>query len=566
MTDVASRIEECVRARQSFLLDAGAGAGKTYSLVEALKLITSGAVALKSGQRIACITFTNVAKDEVVERTGHNPLIEAATIHDFLWSVIQPHQKALKAGVLAVNADLPPKSRRKKDEVELRPALEAVPVTYSDRGSNFLEGRLFHDDLLHVARAVFRANPLLSKLVAARYPFILVDEYQDTSRTVIDLLDVLLTTASQIVIGLFGDKLQNIYHGGEHPGIGELPSDFSSKLVRIVKEDNRRCSEAVIEVLNRIRTDIRQFPAADNARGDVLFIQAATIPAGAALARTKAYLAEREDWKAAQVKELYLTHRLIAQSCGYQDLLSVYAERGGFARDQFLSGEDATSGFFLRTVEPIVEAWGRGDTGRALTLLTAAKYRLEANGGKQRTRSALDVLAATCDSGTIGEVLDAILATNLLILPDTLVERLRGSAKTRQSHSDADDEEREAREAAFYEAFFMLPYAQLRSFAAFLLQHTPFATKHGVKGAEFDSVLVVLDDAGAGWNLYSFDKYLKGESTGTNAGRYERTRNLFYVCCSRTKRNLAVLDLGPASAAKTAGVHALFGAQNCVDV
>ena len=39
---------------------------------------------------------------------------------------------------------------------------------------------------------------------------------------------------------------------------------------------------------------------------------------------------------------------------------------------------------------------------------------------------------------------------------------------------------------------------------------TPYATKHGVKGDEFDTVLVVLDAAGAAWNFYSFDKYLSG--------------------------------------------------------
>lgn len=266
--------------------------------MEALRDICddAGADLRASGQSIACITYTNVAKDEVIERTGNTPLVHASTIHDFLWSAIQPHQLALKRALQSANAALPDRSSRKVDPEALRDALSREAITYSDRGSNFLEGRLWHDDVLNVAREMFEANPLLSRLVAARYPYILVDEYQDSSAAVMAMLDILLTNVPGLVVGLFGDKMQNIYHGGEHPGVGEVPTKFVQKLVRIVKGDNRRCSTAVIEVLNRIRTDIKQFPAADNVPGDAVYVNVNGLAPAEGLLRAHAALESRDGW------------------------------------------------------------------------------------------------------------------------------------------------------------------------------------------------------------------------------------------------------------------------------
>jgi DNA helicase-2/ATP-dependent DNA helicase PcrA len=71
---------------------------------------------------------------------------------------------------------------------------------------------------------------------------------------------------------------------------------------------------------------------------------------------------------------------------------------------------------------------------------------------------------------------------------------------------------------------------------------------------------VILDDAGAGWNLYSFGNFLSGVDTSET--RLLRTRNLFYVCCSRSKRNLAVIDLGCADG-KEDIIKKLFGDEFC---
>jgi DNA helicase-2/ATP-dependent DNA helicase PcrA len=95
-----------------------------------------------------------------------------------------------------------------------------------------------------------------------------VDEYQDTSEKVIAVLMDHIYNAGGVVIGFFGDKMQSIYSDG----VGELPATALARLEIIPKEQNYRCSQAVIDVLNKIRTDIQQYAAGDNLAGKAVYI------------------------------------------------------------------------------------------------------------------------------------------------------------------------------------------------------------------------------------------------------------------------------------------------------
>jgi len=86
-----NKVLETLKAGKSFRLEAGAGAGKTYTLIKALKFLidADGQRFLKANKRIACITYTNVAKDEIRSRTDNHPVIYAETIHAFCWELIK---------------------------------------------------------------------------------------------------------------------------------------------------------------------------------------------------------------------------------------------------------------------------------------------------------------------------------------------------------------------------------------------------------------------------------------------------------------------------------------------
>ena len=66
-----------------FLLSGGAGSGKTYTLVQVIKEVLN-----KYHSRIACMTYTNAAANEIEQRVNHRDL-NVSTIHDFLWDNIK---------------------------------------------------------------------------------------------------------------------------------------------------------------------------------------------------------------------------------------------------------------------------------------------------------------------------------------------------------------------------------------------------------------------------------------------------------------------------------------------
>lgn len=560
---VDTRIAEALAGRNSFLLDAGAGAGKTYSLVLGIKtLLEIKRIELqKSGQQIACITFTNVAKDQIAIRLSFDPLVRVSTIHDFLWELIQPHQRALRPAVVRYNAELKDTSRRKVSD-DLTPILKGATIFYSDTGTNLRKGRLHHDDLLSVARIMFADNPVLARLCASRYPYLFVDEYQDTTRQVIDIIfgSILPRVKEGFTVGFFGDKMQNIFNGSGNPGIGELPPEYVKQLVTIVKADNRRCSLAVIDVLNKIRDDIQQVPAHENVAGEALFLIA---PGGDGFERALDCLRGR-GWSLdpSETKLLFLTHRLIAKKAGYGDLVGVYRERGGYFAEDLLGGDDQTIAFFIDKVEGLANAWKRGKHGEAIAILRKGGLELATVGAKKTLREAIDKLVDLRTSGSVREVLVHIRETRLFPLLDELSFRL-DNADRHTGKMDDREKDREKADGEFYKGLFSLPYTQVSAFVEFFLDHTPFATKHGVKGAEYQDVLVILDDVGANWTQYSFDKYLSGaESPAVPRGK--RTRNLFYVACSRARRRLAVIDLGQPDPAKESRASAVFGVDKVV--
>ena len=559
MTKADDKIHKCLDNRRSFLLDAGAGSGKTYSLVKVLNYIRGELrpELVRNSQKVACITFTNVAKDEIVERTENDPLFVVSTIHDFLWSVIRSFQKELKQAVAVLNENLPNSSRRKKDVAELSSSLAVCDrIIYSDRGANFLEGRIFHDDLLEVSLIMFQAHPMLSRIVAARYPFILVDEYQDTSAKVISiLLNHVLESSVPPVIGFFGDKWQSIYSNV----IGEIPADLQKKLEPIQKEENYRCSVAVISLLNRIRTDIEQKPAGENSPGSAVYINLNGVgDVGGAIAKASKIVKDTFGWpeENGEVKILFLTHRLIARRAGYEELWTAYSERGGFYKDRFQSGEDEIACFFCEKVEPLIAAWNSKKVGKAVSILNAKDKVFAGAKEKSSVSTALRRLAKLAGTdATIKDILTHLAKSKLIPLLDDLDYWLRQPAEANGPNDGESEPERD-----FFEKLFEVPYREVRAYRDVLEHNLPYSTKHGVKGDEFDTVFVILDDAGANWNQYSFGNFLAGEDS--SQGRFLRTRNLFYVCCSRSKKNLAVIDLGSA-AGKEKAIESIFGVDAC---
>jgi len=72
-------IQECLNLEtpRSFFLYAGAGSGKTHSLVVAVKSLKERERQRLTfeGRQIAIITYTNAACEEIARRLEHDPLV-----------------------------------------------------------------------------------------------------------------------------------------------------------------------------------------------------------------------------------------------------------------------------------------------------------------------------------------------------------------------------------------------------------------------------------------------------------------------------------------------------------
>lgn len=90
-TEADIEIRRCLEAKQSFSMIAGAGSGKTMSLVSALQYLreTEGARLRRNDQNILCITYTNRAVEVISKRVDWDDLFLIRTLHKFLWSQIK---------------------------------------------------------------------------------------------------------------------------------------------------------------------------------------------------------------------------------------------------------------------------------------------------------------------------------------------------------------------------------------------------------------------------------------------------------------------------------------------
>ena len=237
---------------------------------------------------IVCITYTNVAKNEIIDRLENNPLVLVSRIHEFLWDCIKLFNKQLVKEFDAINTL---KHEEKPDKYTLGLIERIKSVEYSDRAfSDFEKGIIGHDDLIVLSQRMFENYELLTSIIASKYPFLFVDEYQDTAPEIINaFLDFLLPRSEQkIILGFYGDSHQKIYNSG----IGSLKEYVDIKRIDLInKIENYRSCQEVIDLLNNIRSNIKQeIPkGAGKEKGSVKFINCINYPSKVKEQKVKEY-------------------------------------------------------------------------------------------------------------------------------------------------------------------------------------------------------------------------------------------------------------------------------------
>jgi DNA helicase-2/ATP-dependent DNA helicase PcrA len=559
------RMFACLDEGRSFRLEAGAGAGKTYSLEEALRRLIDrrGADLLRQRQQIGCITYTNVAKDEIISRTHAHPAVRPDTVHGFCWSVLQDFQATLRELVL----NLPGWAER----LEAAGGIGARRVHYElgYAGVSDEQVMLRHEDVLALMIKAL-ALPKFRRVLTARYPVLLIDEYQDTNAAFVDALKIwFLDQGEGPLIGLFGDHWQKIY--GDGCGLVE-----HTVLEVIDKNANFRSVDAIVQVLNRMRPALPQMVSDPDAPGEARVFHTnnwtgerrtgqggghwkgdtSAEAARAYFQHVKARLIDEGwDFSVEKTKILMLSHSVLAREQGYASIPPIY----GQYNDPWLKKDDPHIKFLSDYLEPACAAFEAQRYGEMFECFGAAMPRIRRHQDKVAWSKTLNNLITLRQSVTIGDVIDFIAAQQLMRLPATVEER-----ELKLAEVGAEPVEGESRRVTQLRKLRALPYAELIALNRFIDGHTPFATKHGVKGAQFENVLVII---GRGWNKYNFAQTLEWIDSGPPADKqefFENNRNLFYVACSRPKVRLAMLFTQILSTNAMVKLTQWFGANNVI--
>lgn len=322
--DELYEILEHIKLGHDFLLSGGAGCGKTYSLVQVLQHISG----LYPNAQIACVTYTNAAALEIKNRANIKNL-RVSTIHDFLWDMIVQFQKEAKITLLELINN--PECSIKN------PNSDSPYQNTFENGIQYKEylridrGEISHDEVLVLANGMFKKYPRLCDLLIDKFQFIFVDEYQDTSPLVIEiLLEFIKQRKKKNIIGFFGDAMQSIYE----TGIGDIDSYIESGVVyKVEKKQNRRNPQTVIDVANKIRTDgLVQTSSTDSSapnmengmikQGSVKFLYSTNFDLDKV--KMSSWVNGWDFHDAQKTKELRLTHNLIADEAGFSNLMAVY--------------------------------------------------------------------------------------------------------------------------------------------------------------------------------------------------------------------------------------------------
>jgi DNA helicase-2/ATP-dependent DNA helicase PcrA len=112
-----------------------------------------------------------------------------------------------------------------------------------------------------------------------------------------------------------------------------------------------------------------------------------------------------------------------------------------------------------------------------------------------------------------------------------------------------DDYDEDEKASALRKAL-QAPFSELQHYSDYVSEKTEFATHQGVKGLEFDRVMIILDDYSANMKIFNYEKLfeivpksstdIKNENEGKDT-TIARTARLFYVACTRAKKSLAIV-------------------------
>lgn len=262
MVELTPKQKEIIATEGHLLVTGGPGSGKTtVSIIKAASIAENF---LKPGQKILFLSFARATVSRVLEAIDEEKSIsreakkriEVDTYHSFFWRIIKTHGYLIgfprKLSLLTPpneGISLAPIRRGYKAASKLTAAEKAEKVKKENDERHRLakeEGRVCFDLFASSVGAILHGSDKVRKLISNAYPFIILDEFQDTNASQWHVVNAL--GANSILIAL-ADPEQRIFDfiGADPERLNHFKKEFDPKEFDLVGENHRsKCTEITI--------------------------------------------------------------------------------------------------------------------------------------------------------------------------------------------------------------------------------------------------------------------------------------------------------------------------------
>lgn len=552
---------------RSYFLFAGAGSGKTRTLVEVLRRLT-GVLKHEKGEQLArrlrtygrsirVVTYTKNAVAVINGRLGDNDLVGVSTIHSFCWELISGFNDDIREALIAVKeaqleketakAQAKPRgitAAKQRDLDEIKADIEGFRTTdafmYHPDRNTYGPGALAHKNVLDATAWLLCNKPTLQTILRDRHPIVLIDESQDTMKCMLDaLMGLAEPRGSGLTLGLLGDHRQRIYTDGHSDLPNLVPQSWATPELQM----NHRSQGRIVTLINRIwkaeldgrtqpTTGVEQHPRIEKTGGVVRLYVGDTSLSPEDKVRCERWCAEQmreasgaAAWGTGQYQLLALEHKLVATRGSFLDVYQAMVLLDPNAAAPAGSGDNKGPAAVQVMLNELahLEACVGAD-GALNEFLATEVFRRHgsldnipedpvaraARVDEMLKAMAAFVAACTDEKSTTEDVLFPVLSANLFEFDHRLSAAYADKSPPPPAPGRGEEESTQARMRRGWCALFDAPWNQLKRYRTYLVGNSVLATHQVVKGSEFMHVMVVMDDAVAGGNQISYDKIFGG--------------------------------------------------------
>ena len=566
---------------RSFFLFAGAGSGKTKSLIEALNFCLDkyGQQFMKLRKNIAVITYTNAACDEIKRRVQYNPLFLISTLHSFAWTLIQPYTSDIKDFLFSdlsqrieeyeqKQATGRKNSRAYRDRAqkiamyrERREKLQDIKkFIYNPDGLNTEKNSLDHDEVLRICADFLTSKQTFQDIVVDRFPVLLIDESQDTKKALMDAFLILEENhRGRFCLGLLGDVMQRIYLDGKEKLQDCIPNEWAKPC----KKMNHRSRKRIVTLCNDIRRPIdgiEQIARQDKPGGTVrLFIvdrKADRILTEHTIQEKMSAYTGNDKWlDSSNNKYLTLEHHMAAKRLGFDDFFAPLYKVPSY-RQGVGDGSLSIISVLSKIIIPLFKAYKENNRFAVMQLIKQYSPLMHESMKRrsfscvtlkqlqESTKKLLELWNDGNDPSCI-EILRIVHKEKLFELPSDIKIILTRADGEEQEYSEDQLAKIDALENAMN-----VPFSHFIRYYEYVSGNEGFDTHQGVKGLQFERVMTIIDDNESQGSTFNYEKLfgitemssrdLFNQQQGKET-TIDRTRRLLYVTCSRAIDSLAIV-------------------------